>query len=298
MILQIHHETTYRYEGPVSLSQQTFRLFPRIPGRSEVRSYSLDVDPKGFLRWARDAHDNDVAYFTYFGTLEGYTVKVSLEIETLHKNPFDFVLTDAAEHFPPRLTEDETIGLKAYQTVRVPGDKAKLLEFLKEQGLREKTQPLDFLLGLNRLLPAVFTYNPRWEDGTQTPAETIERGSGTCRDFAWLFVEMIRHLGFAARVVNGYLATESSATPSPQAQAGALHAWAEAFLPGAGWVGLDPTNGVLCDDAYVPTAVGMVPHQIMPIEGKYFSDQPTLCHHSYQLSVKVLPEPPVSSDAP
>ena len=286
MHIKIEHETTYHYDEKVSLSPHVFRLFPRIPGRSELKSYHLSVEPPGYLRWVRDAADNDIACYHIFENLSELRVRVECEITTLHKNPFDFVLTDGADVVPPRLTNAEASALKVYQEIASPESKGALSDFLNEKNIQPEGPALDLLLALNRCVCESFDYSRREEAGTQSPLETLEAGGGSCRDLAWLFVEAIRGIGFAARMASGYLVTSGQSEIGGDGDAGALHAWAEVFLPGAGWVGFDPTNAVLVDDSYVPTAVGLTPSDTLPVEGSYYSPNPVKSHHSFHLSVE------------
>lgn len=290
MHIKIEHETIYHYEDSVSLSPHIFRLFPRIPGRSKLKSYELKVEPKGYLRWIRDAADNDVACYNLFENLTELKISIACEIITLHKNPFDFVLTEGAESVPPVLTLAEGSSLKTFQQIRSPDSKGALASFLKEKGIAKEGPALDFLLALNRCVCENFSYNRRDEEGTQSPLETIQNNGGSCRDLAWLFVEAIRGSGFSARMVSGYLATSGHTVADGESEGGALHAWAEVFLPGGGWVGFDPTNSVLVDDCYVPTAVGLTPFDILPVEGSYYSPNPVKSSHSYHLVVDGRPD--------
>ncbi len=266
----LHHETIYRYDRRVSLGPQVIRLRPAPHCRTPILSYSLRLTPaEHFLNWQQDPQGNFLARAVFPEPARELSVVVDLVAEMATLNPFDFFLEPAVEQWPfeyePELREE----LRPYlELERGPG-----VDAWAAAVEREPVRTLDHLVGLNQRLASEIEYVVRMEPGVQTPDHTLEVARGSCRDSAWLLVQILRRLGIAARFASGYLIqlapdVESLDGPSgPKEDFTDLHAWAEAYLPGAGWIGLDATSGLLAGEGHLPLACGPSPASASPISG-------------------------------
>jgi uncharacterized protein (DUF2126 family)/transglutaminase-like putative cysteine protease len=271
MHVALNHRTTYRYDRPIGLGPQVIRLRPAPHCRTRVLSYSLKVEPtRHFLNWQQDPHSNWLARFVFPDRTTELSIEVDLVAEMAVLNPFDFFLEPGAEYWPfgydPLLRKD----LEPYLERAQPGP--RLAAWLASIP-REPMPTIDFLVGLNQRLWGEIGYLIRMEPGIQTPEETLGLASGSCRDSGWLLVQIMRHLGIAARFVSGYLIQLKPDVKALDGPSGAesdftdLHAWCEVFLPGAGWVGLDPTSGLLAGEGHLPLAATPDPQNAAPITG-------------------------------
>ena len=245
----LHHRTAYRYERPVSLGPQVIQLRPAPQCRTPISSYSLSVSPVDhLLTWQFDALANHVARVLFSSQTSDFIIDVDLVADVTPINPFAFVVEPASSSFPFTYEPDLKRNLAPYLDAH-PAEPL-LRSFLNS--LPSGPQPtVSFLVGLNSRLQGEIGYNTRFEDGVQTPEETLGQRSGSCRDSAWLLVQACRQLGLAARFVSGYLIQLADDASTPQDQvtgrdvdSADLHAWAEVFLPGAGWIGFDTTSGL------------------------------------------------------
>ncbi len=242
----LNHVTRYRYDRRVAVSPQVIRLRPAPHCRTRVLSYSLKVSPSGhFLNWQQDPQSNYLARVVFPDPIEELCVEVDLVAEASVINPFDFFLEPAAERFPFRYAEAQLRELAPYL---VPAPTTPRLKAYLETISRAPALTTPFLYELNQKLSRDVRYLIRMEPGVQSPEETLELRSGSCRDSGWLLVQLLRNLGLAARFVSGYLiqlAPDVKALDGPSGtdrDFADLHAWCEVYLPGAGWEGLDPTS--------------------------------------------------------
>jgi uncharacterized protein (DUF2126 family)/transglutaminase-like putative cysteine protease len=267
----LNHVTHYRYDRLVALGPQIVRLRPAPHCRTRILSYSLKVTPeKHFINWQQDPEANYLGRFVFPEKTDELRIEVDLVAEMAVLNPFDFFLEPYAETYPFGYQGAEKRDLAPY-LVMFRGEPL-FKEYLRTIP-RERKRTIDFLVELNAKLANDIKYLIRMEPGVQTPELTLTRASGSCRDSAWLLVQMLRHLGLAARFVSGYLIQLTAdmksldGPPGPERDFTDLHAWCEVYLPGAGWIGLDPTSGLLAGEGHIPLACTPEPTGAAPVTG-------------------------------
>lgn len=271
----IYHLTHYKYDRPVTLSPQVIRLRPAPHSRTPVISHSLKVSPGGhFVNHQQDLYGNWLARFVFPEPVRELKIEVDLVADMSVYNPFDFFVNDEAETWPFKYPSELKQDLKLYTKTKKPSKQlqAFLFNFL-EDGDKKGLRTIDFIVALNTAVHNVVDYIIRLEPGVQSPEETLKKGKGSCRDSSWLLVHAFRNLGFAARFVSGYLIQLKPDLKALDGPVGTdkdftdLHAWCEVYLPGAGWVGLDPTSGLLTGESHIPLAA--TPHysNAAPISG-------------------------------
>ena len=289
----LHHKTHYKYDRLVSLGPQVVRLRPAPHSRTRILSYSLRIAPeKHFINWMQDPQSNYAARLVFPEKTREFLVQVDLVAEMAVFNPFDFFLEPDAEKFPFEYDhgldhELEPFRLKCWLTPRftkylkaVRADLLgeKTLKRGRKNGEAQKPKPselrtIDFLVALNQRLWKDIKYLIRMEPGVQTPEQTLAKSSGSCRDSAWLLCQLLRHCGLAARFVSGYLIQLKADVKALDGPSGTekdftdLHAWCEVYLPGGGWIGLDPTSGLLAGEGHIPLACTPDPTSAAPISG-------------------------------
>jgi uncharacterized protein (DUF2126 family) len=293
ILVGLHHATRYDYDRATGLGPQIVRLRPAPHCRTRVPSYSLTVTPaQHFVNWQQDPHGNWLARFVFPEKTQEFSVTVDLIADMEVINPFDFFVEPYAERwpfsFPPEMRED----LAAFVEPEPAGP--HLTDLLRSIPRAERNT-VDFLVDLNQRLRGMIRYLIRMEPGVQTPEETLRSGAGSCRDTAWLLVQLLRHIGLPARFVSGYLIQLRPDIKPLEGAAGAerdftdLHAWTEVYLPGAGWIGLDPTSGLLCGEGHLPVAATPHYRSAAPISGLV---EPSNVKFSYHMSVKRIAEHP------
>ncbi|MGH9645463.1 MAG: DUF2126 domain-containing protein, partial [Bryobacteraceae bacterium] len=279
----LHHRTTYHYDRLVTLSPQVIRLRPAPHCRTPVTAYSLKIEPQPhFLNWHQDPQSNFLARVVFPERVRNFSVDVDLVAEMTVINPFDFFLEPYAENFPFKY--EACLAQELAPFLAVGPAAPRLAAYLKTVDRKER-RAMDFLVGLNQRLRGEIRYLIRMEPGVQSSEETLTSRSGSCRDSAWLLVEIFRHLGLAARFVSGYLIQLKPDVKALDGPSGAetdftdLHAWTEVYLPGAGWVGLDPTSGLLAGEGHIPLAATPEASSAAPVSGGVDECEVTFEHH-------------------
>jgi uncharacterized protein (DUF2126 family)/transglutaminase-like putative cysteine protease len=272
----LNHRTLYRFRKQAWLSPHIVRLRPAPHARTPVLSYSLRVGPKDhFVNWQQDPYSNRLARLVFPKKTEELSIEVDLVAELTVINPFDFFLDKHAEQFPFRYDATLSRELAPYLDAQIPGP--KLAEYLN-QVRHENVRTVDFLVNLNQRLQQQIKYLVRMQPGIQSPEQTLTLLSGSCRDSAWLLVQILRNLGLAARFVSGYLIQLAPDVKSLDGPSGTdhdftdLHAWAEVYLPGAGWIGFDATSGLLAGEGHIPLACTADPSTAAAITGFFSYD--------------------------
>lgn len=267
----LYHLTHYRYDRPVTLGPQVIRLRPAPHSRTRVISHSLRVSPSDhFVNHQQDPYGNWLSRFVFQAPVRELKIEVDLVADMAVYNPFDFFVEESAEQFPFAYHEDLADDLVIYRT---PASAGPLLSKFLASVDRKEQHSVDFVVGLNARIAADLDYVIRMEPGVQTPEETLQSGKGSCRDSSWLLVNALRHLGLAARFVSGYLIQLKPDVVSLDGPPGTdhdftdLHAWVEVYLPGAGWIGLDPTSGLLTGESHIPLAATPHYRNAAPITG-------------------------------
>lgn len=295
--VSIFHQTTYQYSPSTSLSPQVVRLRPAPHCRSEIVGYSLKVSPEEhFINWQQDPYSNWLARLVFPEEVKLFQVTVDLVIDFSPINPFDFFLEDESEEMPVTYSKVLKEDLRPYLELCPEKDLGKAFHTLaKSCHFKGEIRTVIHLVEINTKINEMLDYTLRMESGVQSPKETLKLKKGSCRDFAWLLVQILREQGIAARFVSGYsvqLAVDEKPIEGPAGVSEDvidLHAWVEAYLPGAGWVGLDPTSGMFCMEGHIPLAASPDPSQASPIEGGLTACEVEFKH---KMSVRRLHEDP------
>jgi len=284
----INHKTSYHYDHPVQLGPHVLRLRPASHSRTAVSAYSLTIKPdKHFINWQQDPFGNYLARLVFPEKTTEFSIEVDLIADMTVINPFDFFLEEYAEHYPFSYPEQLAKELAPYLEIREQGPLLKgFLAGLK----RDKQGIVDFLVSINQAVNQVVNYAIRMEPGVQSCEETLEKKLGSCRDSGWLLVQVLRHMGLAARFVSGYLVQLVADVKSLDGPSGTdhdftdLHAWAEVYIPGAGWIGMDPTSGLFAGEGHIPLACTADYVSAAPVSGGFIGKAETTFDFSNRVS--------------
>ncbi|MEI5674466.1 MULTISPECIES: transglutaminase family protein [unclassified Nocardioides] len=281
----LEHRTTYDFAEPVNVAPHVVRLRPAPHARTPIEAYSLEVEPKGhFLNWQQDPFGNWLARLVFPEKTTRLQITVGLVADLMVINPFDFFVEEYAERFPFAYEPGLAADLAPY--LRPVEDSVQAAAWKDRQAEPDGVPIVDFLAGLNAAVNRDVAYSVRMEAGVQTPDETLGKAIGSCRDSAWLLVSLLRQYGLAARFVSGYLvqlAADQEALDGPSGPVQDftdLHAWAEVFVPGAGWVGMDPTSSLFAGEGHIPLSATPHPSSAAPIEGATDPVEVTFSFHN------------------
>lgn len=265
---KISHQTRYDFSGAVQLLPHTLRLRPREGHELRMESSTLELSPAATLRWQRDVEGNSVATATFNTRATRLQITSEVIIQQYDQAPYDFLVADYAVDYPFAYAQEESVLLAPYRFHPRTQEPAALETWVDTVWRRgEKLQTFALLLRLNQRIYQQITYRRREEEGVQTAEQTLACGTGSCRDGAALFLAAARQLGFAARFVSGYLYSHPSSSPADRG--GSTHAWAEVFIPGAGWKGFDPTIGSIVGAEHIAVAVARLPESVPPVAGAF-----------------------------
>ncbi len=297
--IAINHRTNYTYDRKITLGPQVIRLRPAPHTRTPIVSYSQKVSPaRHFMNWQQDPFGNYQARAVFDQKTDHFDVEIDLVADMIAINPFDFFLDENVFYAPFSYTPELRADLAPYLAEDAGGETyaamAQDASALWAGGERSDLQTIDFLVELNQRVQSRVGYIVRMEPGVQTPEETLTLKKGSCRDSAWLLVNLLRHVGVAARFVSGYLVQlapderHEGEASGPEVDFTDLHAWAEAFIPGAGWIGLDATSGLFASEGHIPLAATPTPGSAAPISGGL---EPCEVSFDFDMSVRRLQEP-------
>jgi transglutaminase-like putative cysteine protease len=264
--LKILHRTYYNFRAPVLLQPHRLLLRPREGPALHLESASLQITPTAQLRWLRDAYDNSVAVASFADPTAHLAIISECVVQQFDETPLDFLVADFAVDYPFTYEADSAEVLRPYLSSPAPADLAAVGTWVHQYW--HPGEPVQTYGLLDRLCTAIsksLRYQIREEPGVQTAIETLTRGVGSCRDFANLFMQAAQFLGLAARFVSGYLNS-----PFVDGSSGSTHAWAEVYLPGAGWKGFDPTSGEIAGSRHIAVAVSRLPDAVSPVTGAFF----------------------------
>jgi len=287
-LVSLRHSTRYLYDRPVSLGPHEIRLKPAPASRTPVLSYNLAVRPaRHTMHWYNDAAGSHVARVLFQDKIALLEIDVALTADLTPVNPFDFLVEPGAERFPPAYPEAALPELAPFFGIAESGERLqRWLKDFRSSNRAEGRGTVDLLVLINERVKQDIGYVTRMEHGVQSCDDTLKLQSGSCRDSGWLLAQVLRHLGIAARFVSGYLIQLSGSAPdAPRTDSADLHAWAEAYVPGAGWIGFDPTSGMLAAEGHIPLARTATPALAAPVTG---SVEPSNSQMQFSMSVQRL----------
>lgn len=271
MKLRVSHLTRYEYDHEVSFAPHILYLRPRESAEQRLLSHRLSIQPEAKISHVRDPHDNNFAWIHFWERAAVLNIRSEFEVERHFSNPFDFILKTYAVPFPFKYESVFDFALGPYLAPPFDDTQARLRAWLDEHFIDRPAETVPFLSALTSLLYQRLKYTRRDERGIQPSRLTLELGGGACRDYAVLLVELVRTLGLAARFVSGY---HFAPAGDDHRTIGAMHAWVEVYLPGAGWRGLDPTHGIWCDETFIPVAHAAQAESVNPVQGGIYAPGP------------------------
>ena len=292
----VRHYTKYEYDRHISLSPQVIRLRPAPHSRTHIKGYSLNIKPENhFINWQQDPFGNYLARIVFPEKVKFFEIDVEVIADMVVINPFDFFVEEYADKFPFSYDDSVKQQLGPYLEIKEADPLLmKLVEKAKAL-ISKDIITVDYLVAINTMINQELRYNVRMEPGVQSCEETLTIGSGSCRDFAWLFVQVLRHVGLASRFASGYLVQLKSDEKSldgpfgPEEDFTDLHAWTEVYVPGAGWIGLDSTSGLFAGEGHIPLACTPSPQDAAPISGM---SEPTETEFFFKNEVTRIEETP------
>jgi transglutaminase-like putative cysteine protease len=268
-LLTVRHATTYRYARPVTFGQHRLMLRPRDSHDMRLVDAELSLSPPGTVRWMHDVFGNSVALVDFQVSAAMLQIVSTLKIERYGLEGPVFPIAPEAEFYPFIYSSSDRVDLGRLLEQHYPDPNSVLARWADGFVTSRPMRTLDLLTNMNAALKPDIIYAERHESGTQSPAETLEKKTGACRDFAMVFIEAARYLGFGARFVSGYLYDPALDRGDATQAVAATHAWAEVYLPGAGWIEYDPTDVLIAGDNLIRVAVTRDPSQAIPISGSY-----------------------------
>jgi transglutaminase-like putative cysteine protease len=268
-LMTVRHATTYRYARPVVFGQHRMMLRPRDSHDMRLVDAELTLAPPGETRWMYDVFGNSVALVDFAQPASELQIVSVLQLERYGLARPTFPIAPEAQMYPFVYSSDDRGDLGRLVERRYPDPQGELEKWAKRFMSPQPLPTYNLLSNMNGAIKNEFTYTTRYAEGTQTPTETLQKRSGSCRDFALLFMEAARSLGFGARFVTGYLYDAALDSGQAMQGAGATHAWADVYLPGAGWIEYDPTNGLIAGENLIRVAVTGDPTQALPISGSF-----------------------------
>ncbi|MGM0741976.1 MAG: transglutaminase family protein [Pseudomonadota bacterium] len=284
--LDIVHTTTYRYRHAVSLGPHRLMLRPRETRELRLRSYALSITPTALVTWAHDVAGNAIATAVFDGPTDHLEIESSASVELTAPAWPVFAIAASAAQYPFVYAADEWTDLGPLTIPQYDDADGHLARWVDDFVMARSTDTLSLLKDISNGVFTQISYQSRDDEGTQSPIETLDRRWGSCRDFAVLLAEAARRLGLGARIVSGYL-TDPEMGLVGSADSGSTHAWAEVFIPGAGWIAFDPTNRSVGSQNLIPVAVGRDIHQIVPVSGSFSGARGAPCDLSVGVAVRI-----------
>jgi transglutaminase-like putative cysteine protease len=293
-ILTVNHSTIYRYAAPVQFGEHRLMMRPRDSHDMRLLRSQLTLSPPGTIRWMHDVFGNSVSVVEFSEAAAELRIVSTLTLERYALERPDFPLASEAATYPFIYSPNDRTDLGRLLEQHYPDPKGVVSEWAHQFFPAKGIDTLALLASINASIKASFAYAARDTEGTQSPLETLERRAGSCRDFALLLIEAVRCLGFGARFVTGYLYDPilDGAEGDAVEGAGATHAWADIYLPGAGWVEYDPTNGLIAGENLVRVAVTRDPSQAVPVEGSFTGDAASFLGMDVEVTVTSGSRPP------
>lgn len=284
-VLEVIHCTAYRYETPVSLGPHRLMLHPREGRNLRVGAFHLKISPSAAVTWATDVVGNAVATATFAAISDILEVESTVRVELTADMWPVFDIAARAIAYPFRYSDDEWADLGRLSEPSYPDPAGRLRAWAKAFVYSSPTDTLSLLRDINTGIGNAISYQSRDDEGTQGPLDTLGRGSGSCRDFAVLFVEAVRCLGFGARIISGYIHDPDARSVGSDGK-GSTHAWAETYVPGAGWIAFDPTNRAVGGSNLIPVAAVRDIRQAVPVAGSFAGPDDALAEMSVSVTVR------------